>query len=148
MSIVEFSRLLYAKVTLHHALAAGRYMITCVTKQDQQGNPRPRDQVIHEVSCADVIAAGVQWPALIFNLSVSMAHVRIPGRGPEQTVAVTVNVRKRPLMPFCPLFSAEAESPSSWAPLGKTNRFRRRRHICFIRVHPILKSNKGQSRRV
>ena len=43
MSIVEFSHLLYAKVTLQHALrTAGRYMVTGQTKKDGNGNDIPR----------------------------------------------------------------------------------------------------------
>src|SRR4030066_588702 len=65
MSIVEFSHLLYAKVTLQHALrSAGRYMVTGQTQKDGNGNNIPRDQMVHTVFCANVIAAGVVCPSL------------------------------------------------------------------------------------
>jgi hypothetical protein len=103
MAIVEFSHLLYAKVTLQYALGtAGRYMITGATKQDQQGNPRPRDQVVHDVFCANVIAAGVQCPPLgpDFQFVCVEEPCTESGGGPEQTVTVTVNLKKPTLMPF------------------------------------------------
>ena len=106
MAIVEFSHLLYAKVTLQHGLrTAGRYMITGRTQMNQQGNPLPRDQVIHGAFCANVIAAGVQCPALgtsdfIFACLPTGTACTQPGGGPNQTVLVTVNVRKPTLMPF------------------------------------------------
>ena len=63
-AIVEFSHLLYAKVTLQHALrTAGRYMVTGSTGMNN-GNPIPRDQMIHDMFCNNLIAAGIQCPAL------------------------------------------------------------------------------------
>jgi Flp pilus assembly protein TadG len=103
MAIVEFSHLLYAKVTLQHALrTAGRYMITGKTGTSG-GNPIPRDQMIHDMFCTNVIAAGVQCPALgsanfIFTCITGTSCP--PGGGPEQTVMVTVNLAKPTLMPF------------------------------------------------
>ena len=65
MAIVEFSHLLYSKVTLQHALrTAGRYMVTGKTGTDGGGLPIPRDQMIHDVFCNNIIAAGVQCPNL------------------------------------------------------------------------------------
>ncbi len=65
MAIVEFSHLLYTKVTLQHALrTAGRYMVTGNTGTDSNGNLIPRDQMIHDVFCANVIATGLQCPTL------------------------------------------------------------------------------------
>jgi hypothetical protein len=103
MGIVEFSHLLYAKVTLQHALGiGGRYMITGATQPDQQGNPRPRDQMVHDVFCANVIAAGVQCPPLgpDFQFVCIDGPCTEPGGGPEQTVSVTVHVGIPTLMPF------------------------------------------------
>lgn len=105
MSIVEFSHLLYAKVTLQHALrSAGRYMVTGQTQKDGDGNDIPRDQIVHTVFCANVIAAGVVCPPLgadfkIECLPIPTACTRLGG-GPNQTVMVTANVAKRALMPF------------------------------------------------
>jgi Flp pilus assembly protein TadG len=105
MAIVEFSHLLYAKITLQHALrTAGRYMITGRTKMNQ-GNPLPRNEVIHGMFCANMIAAGVQCPTLgsgnfTFACLPSGTACTEPGGGPNQTVFVTVNVRKPTLMPF------------------------------------------------
>jgi Flp pilus assembly protein TadG len=106
LAIVEFSHLLYAKVTLQHALrTAGRYMITGRTQMNQQGNPLPRDQVIHDLFCTNVIAAGVQCPALgsgnfTFACLPTGTACTEGGGGPNQTVLVTVNVQKPTLMPF------------------------------------------------
>jgi Flp pilus assembly protein TadG len=103
MAIVEFSHLMYAKVTLQNALrTAGRYMITGRTEMNQQGNPLPRDQVVHDVFCANVVAAGVQCPALgpNFQFTCIGSPCTEPGGGPDQTVSVTVNLSKPTLMPF------------------------------------------------
>ena len=112
MSIVEFSHLLYAKVTLQHALrTAGRYMVTGQTQKDGNGNNIPRDQMVHTVFCANVIAAGVVCP----NLGPNFVFVCLPtpgtactqpGGGANQTVMVTVTLSKRPLTPlFSQFFS-------------------------------------------
>ncbi len=105
MAIVEFSHLLYAKVTLQYALgSAGRYMVTGRTEQDAQGKDIPRDQMIHSVFCSSIIAAGVQCPSIGSDFSFSCLDnggvCLQPGGGPEQTVFVAVNVRKPALMPF------------------------------------------------
>lgn len=108
MAIVEFSHLLYAKVTLQHALrTAGRVMIT-----GKQGTsitaPRPRDEMLHDIFCANVIAAGVQCPPLGPNFQFECinepcktdADAAGGTGGPEQTVMVTVSLSKPTLIPF------------------------------------------------
>ncbi len=106
MAIVEFAHLLYAKLTLQHALAtAGRYMITGRTAQDPNGNDIPRDQTIHSVFCGNVTAAGVMCPSLgpdfqFICLPAPSTTCTQPGGGSEQTVVVTVNLKKPALMPF------------------------------------------------
>jgi Flp pilus assembly protein TadG len=105
MAIVEFSHLLYAKVTFQHALrTAGRYMITGRTQMNQ-GSPLTRDQVIHDLFCKNLIAAGVPCPALgstnfTFACLPTGTACTQPGGGPNQTVLVTVNIHKPTLMPF------------------------------------------------
>jgi Flp pilus assembly protein TadG len=108
MAIVEFSHLLYAKVTLQHSLrTAGRYMITGNTGMSG-GSPIPRDQMIHDVFCSNVIFAGVQCPNLgstnfTFTCLPTTPTPTIcsqPGGGPDQTVMVTVTLSKPTLMPF------------------------------------------------
>ena len=105
MAIVEFSHLLYSKVTLQHALrTAGRYMVTGKTGTDGSGVAIPRDQMIHDIFCANVIAAGVQCP----NLGTSNFQFAClggggcsqPGGGSNQTVVVTVSLSKPSLMPY------------------------------------------------
>jgi Flp pilus assembly protein TadG len=126
MAIVEFSHLLYAKVTLQHALrTAGRYMITGRTKQNQQGNPRPRDEVVNEVFCANVIAAGVQCPPLgpDFQFVCVGGACTEPGGGPEQTVTVTVNLRKPTLMPFFSQFFPSGGVPIQLGTTWKNESF-------------------------
>ncbi len=103
MAIVEFSHLLYTKVTLQHALrTAGRYMVTGRTGQDSNGNNIPRDQMIHDVFCANVIATGLQCPDLgtAFTFTCIGAPCAAPGGGPEQTVMVTVNINKPAMTPI------------------------------------------------
>ena len=124
MAIVEFSHLLYAKVTLQHALrTAGRYMITGNTGTNG-GTPIPRDQMIHDVFCANVIAAGVQCPSLGTSnftftcLPTPGTSCSQAGGGPEQTVMVTVNLSKPTLMPFFSQFFPSGGVPiqisSTW----------------------------------
>jgi len=107
MGIVEFSHLLYTKGTLQHALrTAGRYMVTGRTGTDGSGNAIPRDQMIHNVFCANVIATGLQCPTLASGnfqftcLPSPGTTCTEPGGGPNQTVLVTVNLRKPAMMPF------------------------------------------------
>ena len=118
LAIVEFSHLIYAKVTLQHALrTAGRYMITGNTGTNA-GVAIPRDQMIHDVFCNNVIAAGVRCPNLgtsnftFVCLPTPGTTCAAPGGGPEQTVMVTVNVSKPTLMPFFSRFF-----PSGGVPL-------------------------------
>jgi Flp pilus assembly protein TadG len=106
MSIVEFAHLLYAKVTAQHALGtAGRYMITGNTGLDANQNNIPRDIMIHDVFCANLIAAAIQCPSLgpdfsFVCLPAPGTACSQPGGGPDQTVLVTVKVVKPALMPF------------------------------------------------
>jgi Flp pilus assembly protein TadG len=111
MGIVEFSHLLYTKVTLQHALrTAGRYMVTGRTGQDGDGNNIPRDQMIHDVFCANVIATGLQCPNVNTEnfkfdcLPTPVTPCSQPGGGPEQTVLVTVKLNKPAMMPFASQF--------------------------------------------
>ncbi|MGB7946508.1 MAG: TadE family protein, partial [Candidatus Binatia bacterium] len=63
-AIIEFSHLLYTKVSLQNALrSAGRYMITGRTGQDVNGNNIPRDQMIHDVFCSNLFAVGIPCPS-------------------------------------------------------------------------------------
>ena len=107
MAIVEFSHLLYTKVTLQHALGtAGRYMITGRTGKDAANQDIPRDQMIHNVFCSNVIATGLACPSLggsnfTFACSGEGGNVCLePGGGPNQTVIVTVRMNKPAMMPF------------------------------------------------
>ena len=111
MAIVEFSHLLYTKVTLQHALrTAGRYMVTGRTGTDGLGNSIPRDQMIHDVFCANVIATGLECPSLgsgnfqFACLPSPGTTCSQPGGGPEQTVMVTVTLTKPAMMPFAAQF--------------------------------------------
>jgi hypothetical protein len=67
------------------------------------GSPIPRDQMIHDVFCANVIAVGVPCPALgtsDFQIACVGAICTQPAGGPDQTVIVTVNLSKPSLLPF------------------------------------------------
>ena len=103
--IIEFSHLLYTKVTLQNALrSAGRYMVTGRTGQDGNGNNIPRDQMIHDVFCNNLIAIGVPCPSMSDFQFTCLPNGGTPiscsGGGPDETVMVTVNLNKPPLIPF------------------------------------------------
>jgi hypothetical protein len=102
-AIIEFSHLLYTKVSLQNALReAGRYMVTGRTGQDVNGNNIPRDQMVHDVFCANVFAVGIPCP----NIGSSFQFICLdgtgcpPGGGPDQTVMVTVTLAKPALIPL------------------------------------------------
>lgn len=102
-AIVEFSHLLYTKVSLQNALrTAGRYMVTGRTGQDVNGNNIPRDQMIHDVFCANVFAVGIQCPNIGPNFQFTCLDGTgcPPGGGPDQTVMVTLTLSKPALVPF------------------------------------------------
>lgn len=126
MAIVEFSHLLYSKVTLQHALrTAGRYMVTGKTGINNN-NPIPRDQMIHDVFCANIIAAGVQCPALgtsNFQFACLGGPCTQLGGGPDQTVVVTVNLAKPTLMPFFSRFFPSGGVPFQLSTTWKNEPF-------------------------
>lgn len=105
-ALVEFSHLLYTKLTLQNALrSAGRYMITGRTGVDASGNTIPRPDMIHDVFCANVIATGIQCPSLGSGFTFSCfdaAGTATPcsGGAPEATVMVTVQLTKPAMTPF------------------------------------------------
>lgn len=102
-SIVEFSHLLYAKLTLQHALReTGRYMVTGRTASDKQGKDIPRAAAILNVFCSNLIATGLKCPDFgpQFNLTCLDKPCTEPGGGPEQMVLVTATFNKQPLFPF------------------------------------------------
>jgi Flp pilus assembly protein TadG len=106
MAIVEFSHLLYAKVTVQHALrTAGRYMITGQTTKDANGVDIPRDKKVHDVFCANMTAAGVMCPDLA-QFHFKCPELPLPsicttaGGAAGQTVVVTVTVYKPAMFPF------------------------------------------------
>jgi hypothetical protein len=113
--VVEFSHLMYTKVTLQNALrTAGRYMVTGRTGQDGSGNNIPRDQMIHDVFCANVIAVGIPCPSLGSNFQFTCLDPVAPcppGGGPDQTVMVTVNLAKPALTPFFSRFFSTGGVP-------------------------------------
>jgi Flp pilus assembly protein TadG len=102
-AIIEFSHLLYTKVSLQNALReAGRYMVTGRTGQDVNGNNIPRDQMIHDVFCANVFAVGIPCPNIGSNFQFTCLDGTgcPPGGGPDQTVMVTLTLSKPALIPF------------------------------------------------
>jgi hypothetical protein len=99
-AIIEFSHLLYTKVSLQNALrSAGRYM---VTGQVQPGTPR--DEVIHNLFCSNLFAVGIPCPSLGSNFHFTCLDpgpaTACSGGGPDQTVMVTVELTKPALIPF------------------------------------------------
>ena len=103
MATVEFSHLMYTKVTLQHALrTAGRYMITGQAGKDKNGGNLARSDTIHNVFCANVIATGLQCPSLGPNFSFTCldAPCSQPAGGPNQTVMATVTLVKPSMTPF------------------------------------------------
>ncbi len=127
MGIAEFSHLLYSKVTLQHALrSAGRYMVTGKTNTGGDGLPIPRDQMVHDVFCNNIIAAGVPCPALgtsNFQFACLSAACSQPGGGPNQTVVVTVNLSKPALMPFFSRFFPSGGVPFQLSTTWKNEPF-------------------------
>jgi TadE-like protein len=103
-AIIEFSHLLYTKVSLQNALrSAGRYMVTGRTGQDGSGADIPRDQMIHNIFCSNLFAVGIPCPSLGSNFQFTCLDPPAPscsGGEPEQTVMVTVNLAKPALIPF------------------------------------------------
>ena len=111
MAVVEFSHLIYTKVTLQHALrSAGRYMITGQTSKDGNGNDIARSDAIHNVFCSSVIATGLQCPSLgpDFTFVCLDAPCSQPAGGPNQTVMATVTLHKYSLTPFFSQFFSAA----------------------------------------
>jgi Flp pilus assembly protein TadG len=103
-AIIEFSHLLYTKVSLQNALrSAGRYMVTGRTELDGSGNNIPRDQMIHSIFCSNLFAVGIPCPSgsnFQFTWIDPPSAPSCPGGDPEQTVMVTVNLAKPALIPF------------------------------------------------
>jgi Flp pilus assembly protein TadG len=102
-ALVEFSHLLYTRLTLQHALrGAGRYMVTGKTTQDALGNDLPRPEVVRTIFCTNVIATGLACPNLgpDFVFACVSEACTEPGGGPEQTVTVTVQLSKPAMTPF------------------------------------------------
>lgn len=132
MAIVEFSHLLYAKVTLQHALrTAGRVMITG-KKGTSLTAPLPRDEMLHDVFCANVIAAGVQCPNLGPNFQFTCVKLGLSepcqvangGTGaPDQTVVVTVSLSKPALIPFFTQFFPSGGVPFQLSTAWKNEPF-------------------------
>ncbi len=103
MATVEFSHLIYTKITLQHALRqAGRYMVTGRSGKDGNGNSLSRADTIHNVFCANVIATGLKCPSLGPNFSFVCigAPCSQPAGGPDQTVMATVIIVKPSMTPF------------------------------------------------
>jgi TadE-like protein len=113
-AIIEFSHLLYTKVTLQNALrSAGRYMVT-----GQKITGVNRDQVIHNVFCQNLIAVGVPCPDIgpdfqFTCLPDGSPPVSCSGGGPDETVMVTVNLAKPALVPFFSQFFPAGGFPFS-----------------------------------
>ena len=120
-AVVEFSHLLYTKVTLQHALReAGRYMVTGRTANDANGDPVPRPDLVLQVFCNNLIATGLGCPQFgpQFSLVCLDGPCKEPGGGPEQTVMVTGIFHKPALFPlFVPIFSqagVEFQLSTTW----------------------------------
>jgi Flp pilus assembly protein TadG len=103
-AIIEFSHLLYTKVSLQNALrSAGRYMVTGRTGQDGSGTDIPRDQMIHNIFCSNLFAVGIPCPSgsdFQFICLDPPPATACSGGGADQTVMVTVNLTKPALIPF------------------------------------------------
>ncbi len=102
-SIVEFSHLLYAKLTLQHTLReTGRFMVTGRTSADKQGNDIPRSEAILNVFCGNLTATGLKCPDIgpQFSMSCVNGPCTEPGGGPEQMVFLNATFNKQPLFPF------------------------------------------------
>jgi Flp pilus assembly protein TadG len=116
-ALVEFSHLLYTKLTLQNALrSAGRYMITGRTGLDGSGNTIPRPEMIRDVFCANVIATGIQCPSLgpaftFTCLGAGGTATPCSGGDPDATVMVTVQLIKPAMTPFFSQFFSAGGVP-------------------------------------
>jgi hypothetical protein len=123
-AIIEFSHLLYTKVSLQNALrSAGRYM---VTGQVQPGTPR--DQVIHNIFCSNLFAVGIPCPSgsdFQFTWIDPPTAPSCPGGDPEQTVMVTVDLVKPALIPFFSQFF-----PAGGVPFELSTTWRNEPYTC------------------
>lgn len=124
-AVVEFSHLLYTKVTLQHAFReSGRYMVTGRTEKDASDSDLPRAEVIRNVFCANLIATGLQCPDLdqfaftCFDDNGSQVGCTQPAGGPEQTVMVSATFKKPAFTPlftnFFPQGGVEFQLSTTW----------------------------------
>ena len=102
-----------------------RYMVTGSTGMNN-GNPIPRDQMIHDMFCNNLIAAGIQCPALDtpkFQFTcVDPAVTPCNGGGPTSTVMLTVRVSNRRCFRFSRAFFLKVVFPCNSAPHGRMSR--------------------------
>ena len=100
-------------------------MVTGRTGQDGKGNNIPRDQMIHDVFCNNLIAIGVPCPSMSDFQFTCLPNGGTPtscsGGAPDETVMVTVNLNKPPLIPFFPNSFLQVELGFSFTRRGKTN---------------------------
>ena len=92
MAIVEFSHMLYTKITLQHSLSeAGRYMITGQGQDLTQVNLNARLQAVQNKFCNNLVATGISCANVSSHLTVSCVGgaCSAPAGGPSQTVTLT-----------------------------------------------------------
>ncbi len=96
MAIVEFSHMLYTKITLQHAIAeAGRYMITGQGTDFSGNNPNARLQAVQNRFCSNLIATGFSCTNVSAHLTLScLGGCAQAAGGPGQTVTLTATYAK------------------------------------------------------
>ena len=96
MAIVEFSHMLYTKITLQHAIAeAGRYMITGQGTDFSGDNPNARLQAVQNKFCNNLVATGLSCTNVSSHLTLScLGGCAQAAGGPGQTVTLTATYAK------------------------------------------------------
>ena len=93
MAIVEFSHMLYTKITLQHALSeAGRYMVTGQGQDLTNVNPNARLQAVQNKFCNNLVATGFSCANVASHMTVTcVGGCSAPAGGASQTVTLTAN---------------------------------------------------------
>jgi Flp pilus assembly protein TadG len=96
MAIVEFSLMLYTKVTLQHALSeAGRYMVTGQGMDLTNKNPDARLEAVENRFCSNLVMTGFSCADVASHMTVTcVGGCTQPAGGPGQTVTLTATYTK------------------------------------------------------
>jgi Flp pilus assembly protein TadG len=96
MAIVEFSYMLYTKITIQHALSeAGRYMVTGQGQDLTHTDPNARLTAVENKFCNNLVATGISCANVASHITVScVGGCSAPAGGASQTVTLTANYQR------------------------------------------------------